>query len=376
MKNKINKILVISLFIILIGTKIYATSLGDYDNDEEITSFDAYKTLELSTVDREFTDEEINTLDIDKDGEITSFDAYLILSYSIGIDDNGYWTVAETDPDEEKFNSYYNPVESKFYYNQLNENEKKVYDTLYNNKDELKDGKRYDVADMPYTSSEETNEAIRNVYLAYKYDNPDDFYMVTSNIGIQTNSDKNDKISSVAPELYKNLGDIDISISEFEKARREAIVSLTATNDFEKIFQLHNYLVKHNTYETRVIENPKFETAGTYTAYGALVKGRSVCEGYAMAYKYLLNSVGIECEIIMGETETGSHSWNAVKLDGNWYYVDATWDDPIGIDDPDYVGFTYFLVGSDKLDKDHIAISPTDRFEFPSISKLNYEKII
>ena len=44
---------------------------------------DAYKTLELSTVDREFTNEEINTLDIDKDGTITSFDAYLILSYSI-----------------------------------------------------------------------------------------------------------------------------------------------------------------------------------------------------------------------------------------------------------------------------------------------------
>lgn len=372
MKNKIIKIFTIALFIFFIGSNVNATLLGDFDNDEEITSFDAYKTLELSNEDREFAKEELGTLDIDKDGTISSFDAYLILSYSIGIDENGYWNIVEPDPEEEIFNSYYNPVESKYYYEQLTDDEKKIYDALNNNKDELKEAKRYDLEDMPITTEAQTDELYWNAYYAYKYDNPDTFYMQTYSYSWRECGDDEVQMSSISPYLYKNILDIDVSITELEKARREAIVSLTATNDFEKVFQLHNYLVKNNTYDYRVINSPGFEDVGTYTAYGALVRGKSVCEGYAMAYKYLLNAVGIECEIITGVANGGGHAWNAVKLDGNWYYVDTTWDDPI--DDPEYVGFNYFLIGSEKLEKDHVITLPTDRFIYPIISKLDYTK--
>ena len=151
MKKKLSKILIVALFILFIGTNIYANELGDYDGDDAVTSFDAYMALDMSNLDREFTQEELDTLDIDKDGYITSFDAYLILSYSVGIDENGYWSVEEPEPqptsEDYIFNKYYNPVESKYYYNQLSDEEKQIYDTLGDDKDELKTGAKQEVVD-------------------------------------------------------------------------------------------------------------------------------------------------------------------------------------------------------------------------------------
>ena len=75
-----------------------------------------------------------------------------------------------------------------------------------------------------------------------------------------------------------------------------------------------------------------------HTAYGALVANSrgeencAVCDGYSYAYEYLLQKAGIRSTIVAGragETEetAGSHSWNLVELDGEWYEVDTTWDD-------------------------------------------------
>ena len=346
MKKKLSKILIVALFILFIGTNIYANELGDYDGDDAVTSFDAYMALDMSNLDREFTQEELDTLDIDKDGYITSFDAYLILSYSVGIDENGYWSVEEPEPqptsEDDIFNKYYNPVESKYYYNQLSDEEKQIYDTLGDDKDELKTGAKQEVVDAEDALETEVNKMYRNVYYAFKYDNPDVFYMRTFNMSWRIYGNNVIQVASVTPELYTNITDIDVSVTELEKARREAIVSLTATNDYEKVLQLHNYLVTHNTYDMNVINTPGYEGVGTNSAYGALVKGTSVCEGYSMAFKYLLNAVGIECEIISGYGNGGGHAWNAVKLNGIWYYVDTTWDDPVGVGDPNYIGYNYF----------------------------------
>ena len=75
-----------------------------------------------------------------------------------------------------------------------------------------------------------------------------------------------------------------------------------------------------------------------HTAYGALVENTSgysntaVCDGYSYAYEFLLQKAGIRSAIVAGragETEetAGSHSWNLVELDDEWYEVDATWND-------------------------------------------------
>ena len=62
------------------------------------------------------------------------------------------------------------------------------------------------------------------------------------------------------------------------------------------------------------------------SAYSALVHGKTVCAGYARAYQYLLQQLGIPCYYCTGYAGE-DHAWNIVKLDGDYYNVDVTWDD-------------------------------------------------
>lgn len=129
----------------------------------------------------------------------------------------------------------------------------------------------------------------------------------------------------------------------------EIIKTTVSSNmsDYEKELALHDYIVLHSSYG--------YETGAekyAYTAYGVLCDGKGVCSGYAQAFSLLLTCCGIENEFVTGEAGGESHAWNKVKLDGNWYSVDITWDDPV----PDrlgYAGHQYFNVTDDLLDDDH-----------------------
>ncbi len=82
---------------------------------------------------------------------------------------------------------------------------------------------------------------------------------------------------------------------------------------------VHDYLVSHITYETDTANDLR------YSAYSALVKGKAVCQGYALAYQAILNQLGIPC--IMVASESMDHAWNLVKINDYYYHVDVTWDD-------------------------------------------------
>ena len=92
--------------------------------------------------------------------------------------------------------------------------------------------------------------------------------------------------------------------------------------------------------------------AGVFTEQGV------VCEGYARAYQYLLNRIGLDNVYVVGTADTGrdrgGHAWNYIHIDNKWYPVDATWDD-IGKDDTDDVYYCYFAIPGDEFTKDHHA---------------------
>ena len=91
--------------------------------------------------------------------------------------------------------------------------------------------------------------------------------------------------------------------------------------DEQKLLLLHDRLAVWNQYGYPEGKTP----IEAHTAYGALVNRTSVCQGYAMAYMYLLNRIGIESYYCSSDTLV--HGWNIVKLGGKWYHVDVTWDD-------------------------------------------------
>lgn len=121
--------------------------------------------------------------------------------------------------------------------------------------------------------------------------------------------------------------------------------------DFDKVKAIHDYLALNTAYD---YDNFLNETVppDSYTAYGSLIEGIAVCDGYTKAAQILLDRLDIENEYVVGYGNGSLHSWNLVKLDSNYYFMDITWDDPVP-NIPNYVRYNYFLVTSDQLRQDH-----------------------
>ncbi len=95
--------------------------------------------------------------------------------------------------------------------------------------------------------------------------------------------------------------------------------------DVEKALILHDYLVREVDYSLAV-QNGWDYSNDVYTLKGVFVDRIAVCQGYATAYSFLLSEVGVESMLVASDPM--NHAWNLVKIDGNWYHVDVTWDDP------------------------------------------------
>lgn len=95
-----------------------------------------------------------------------------------------------------------------------------------------------------------------------------------------------------------------------------------------KAFIAHNYLAKTVSYW--LDENAKpLEKSYMQSAYGALINHKCVCQGYAEAYKRILDSQGIACEVICGKIRGSAeyHAWNVVSFNNkDYYHIDVTWD--------------------------------------------------
>ncbi len=97
-------------------------------------------------------------------------------------------------------------------------------------------------------------------------------------------------------------------------------------SDYDIELAAHDWIAQRITYNHSAAADPDSHPLA-FTAYGALVEGSAVCEGYAKAMKLLLNSAGIHCITVTGTLSNQGHMWNMVKVGGKWYNVDVTSDD-------------------------------------------------
>lgn len=93
----------------------------------------------------------------------------------------------------------------------------------------------------------------------------------------------------------------------------------------EKIRTVHNWIVCNTTYNDNY-----YDRGDSFNHVSNLLNNKTgVCQGYSVTFYIFMKQMGIPCTLVMGKTDNVSHAWNAVKLDGNWYYIDVTWDDPV-----------------------------------------------
>jgi len=155
---------------------------------------------------------------------------------------------------------------------------------------------------------------------------------------------------------YDSLGKITITIDKTYNKEKQNIVLKKVNeimeeiidekdNDEEKIKKIHDYIINHTKYD-QDRSDKKIVKYDSDTAYGTLIEGYGLCGGYTDSMAIFLNMLGIKNYKVSSE----NHVWNAVYLDGKWYHLDLTWDDPITTDGKDIIEYNFFLIDQKELE--------------------------
>lgn len=164
-------------------------------------------------------------------------------------------------------------------------------------------------------------------------------------------------------KYLENLQQTAYVTKEVKAALKEIITP--GMNNHEKVRVIHDWVVLNLKYDTSYRK---------YTAYEGLKSGSTVCQGYSLLTYRMLKEAGITNRIIEGTAKpeggrSQSHAWNLVHLDGRWYHLDTTWDDP-SPDQPGIVGTGYYLRSDTQIRSDH-----TWKKSYPAASVPYYQTL-
>lgn len=122
-------------------------------------------------------------------------------------------------------------------------------------------------------------------------------------------------------------------------------------NEYTKVKKIHDFLVDSIDYEMK--SDITVNGHSVFDVTGALLDGQAVCDGYSKAFNEIAKRVGLETKRVTGDawndTYSGGYAWNIVKVNGKWYHVDTTWDDPISYDGKRRKTYEYFLKSDDYM---------------------------
>ncbi|WP_026498605.1 transglutaminase domain-containing protein [Butyrivibrio sp. WCD2001] len=194
------------------------------------------------------------------------------------------------------------------YYQFLNEDQKAIYRQVYANTME------YNSAFKPIR---ETNiSEIQTIVSSVTYDHPQLFWLDTT---FYTEYDYNGSVIKLELSFYDQLGDFDAARSEFEADADQILAGATGlSSDYENEKYIHDYLADKLYYKFNPLDQ---------SAYSSIVRDYTVCAGYAKAFQYLMQRLGVPTYLCVGWGATERHGWNIIRLDGEYYNVDVTWDD-------------------------------------------------
>lgn len=196
----------------------------------------------------------------------------------------------------------------EYYFKQLNEEEQRVYR-------ELLKGIRAREKDFYLTLSQD--DSIDRCYHAVLKDHPEIFWVHNHEKIYKTTYSDSDYCTFTPGYIYTES-----EISEIQNAMEAGFQEVSSlipadASDYEKVRIVYTYVIDNTQYQA---------SDDDQSIAGVFWKKKAVCAGYAGAVQYLLERIGVPCIYVDGSTQgsTEGHAWNIVKLDGEYYYVDAT----------------------------------------------------
>lgn len=242
---------------------------------------------------------------------------------------------------------------TKFFYNQLTSNQKGIYDQIWEagpvESIEI-DLTGISITGTGTSSASKTNAAnnamqdIMMAITALNEDNP--LFFWSAGFGISYGGSRKYSGGTYVYTITTLIINMNFDTNHFSdyndiKAKREAVeakyktIPVYGISRHEKLKSIHDYIASNSSYDHSI------SLSNIYDVYGALINGVCVCEGYAEAFKLLCDREGLPCVTVVGTGNGGAHKWNMVQMeDGEWYTLDATWDDQ-----ESNIFYSYFLNG-------------------------------
>lgn len=306
-------------------------------------------------------------------------------------------------------NLYNDEVYNKYYYEQLSESSKYVYDSIYSVIDKTMTGMyeiKIDLSEynVPVTDS---TTCFQSAIDALDRDHPEVFWLDYNKIEFKYSIVTTDNIQCirnvyVAPgefgtyliDSYKDKDEVMADFNDVSDYVEEVLPAINAFNStnatYDKLRYIHDLLVKTNEYNSDY-DNASIKAHKCVSAIPGNTTGEDapVCEGYSRAFKVLCDNANIPCILVTGEGITAGnsipHMWNYVMIDDRWYAIDVTWDDPIlSGENFDNLSnerkYKYFLKGSSEFLNNHyennVFVSKENynfSFGYPIIEYEDYE---
>lgn len=233
-------------------------------------------------------------------------------------------------------------------FSQLKEDERKAYLRLTDKLDNYE-------STVELGDNKISVDSLNRVWTAIQQDKPEYFWLdsYTYHYDQETSmvTDVSFNYHYNTDEIKRRQGEIDAAVTQIKSGITPEM------DDYTKVKTVHDAIVSHTEYDLNSEDNQNI--------CSVFLNNRSVCAGYSKALQYVLKDIGIFSNYVTGNAVgRGPHAWNLVQMDGEYYYVDATWDDPsfdditwedpaLRADPPLNIEYVYFGLTTEELLKNH-----------------------
>lgn len=242
-----------------------------------------------------------------------------------------------------------------YYYHQLNPEHQKVYKQLY-------DGIRHFESIISFEDHRVTPACFMQIRKAVELDNPFFYYHDDQTTPAYT-QDNLGRICKVFEKYHADKETVNKMDRMIELNGNRIIheLGISRQSPSEKLKGIHDYFCTKVRYPKSEKEmQDEASLLDAHTMFGVFSSGKSVCDGFSKAAKFLLNTLDIPCIIVHGKASMPDsaggqmqvyHAWNIVRLEHNCYNIDFTWDN--NLSDETFISYNYFNMPDTVFSQDH-----------------------